>query len=54
MSKALKKDVDYTDHGSYKEHCSICEHFTGMQTCKVVKGSIAPGGWCKRFEKEMR
>lgn len=51
MIKASKDEVDYTDHGSYKEHCSKCEHFTGQHTCKIVKGNVAPGGWCKRWLK---
>ena len=45
-------DVDYTAHGFYKEHCSICTHYIDPDACEGVKSPISPKGWCCRFTKE--
>jgi len=52
MKKASKDAVDYTDHGTYKEHCSKCAHYVDGGTCEVVEGDVAAGGWCKRFKRD--
>lgn len=49
-AKATKDDVRYTDRGTEREHCSICEHYIIGGACKVVAGRISPKGWCTRFE----
>ena len=50
--RAGKASVQYTDHGTHKEHCSKCEHYVDAHTCSVVNGRIEPGGWCSRYTKE--
>jgi hypothetical protein len=49
-----KEEADYTDDGSKEEHCSICSHYVNPTTCDIVVGRIAPGGWCKHFDKEKK
>ena len=50
--KASKFSVQYTDHGTKQEHCSICKHYVSPVICAVVEGRIKAGGWCKKFEKK--
>lgn len=50
-NKLTKSVVKYTDKGTKKEHCSICEYYLGKGICKIVHGKISPDGWCNRFEK---
>jgi hypothetical protein len=50
--KSEKKAVEYTDHGTYREHCAKCEHYNEPNRCEVVRGDVAPGGWCKKWLKE--
>ena len=50
-NKLSKVSVKYTNEGSNKEHCSICENYLGNGKCKIVHGKISPDGWCDRFER---
>jgi hypothetical protein len=50
---AGKASVQYTDHGTHKEHCSKCEHYVDNCTCSVVKGDIVPGGWCSKYKRKL-
>lgn len=48
MSKA---DARYTDSApKTKERCAGCVMFRGPDKCTLVRGEIAPGGWCKYWE----
>ena len=47
--KATKDSVRYTDHGTEKEHCSICRRYIRGGACMVVAGRVSPRGWCNRF-----
>jgi hypothetical protein len=52
LYKEAKSSVDYTDHAMVRsERCELCRHFQKPQGCAIVSGRIAPGGWCKRFER---
>lgn len=51
MNKLPKDSVSYSDRGSDKEHCAICGHYQGDNTCAIVAGRISPRGWCERFRK---
>jgi hypothetical protein len=50
--KRTQASVDYTDHGTYREHCSLCVHFLPPHQCTGVAGHIEPGGYCIRFKRE--
>ena len=50
--KYFQDEVKYTDHGTYKEHCSICQHFQAPSACDTVQGAVVEGGWCNKFSKE--
>lgn len=52
--KKPQSEVEYTDHGTHKEHCAICTHYIDEHTCAVVQGRIVPGGWCNQFDKAPR
>ena len=47
--KRTKQETAYTNAGSKKEHCAICEHYITPDKCEVVQGTISPDGWCKLF-----
>ena len=48
-SKLAKSVVKYTNSGTIKEHCAICEYYLGKNVCEIVHGKISPDGWCNRF-----
>ena len=50
-SKLAKSVVKYTDKGTKKEHCFICEYFKKPSSCELVHGKINPEGWCNKFVK---
>jgi len=50
--KATKEAAQYTSNGTEQEHCSVCYYFIpDRRECKKTAGRIAPGGWCKFFER---
>jgi len=52
MAKRTKASVNYTDRASMQNsRCDACKHFIKPSGCKLVEGRIAPGGWCKLFER---
>jgi len=52
MAKRTKASVNYTDRASMQNsRCDACRHFIKPSGCKLVEGRIAPGGWCKLFER---
>ena len=51
-TKLSKTQAGYHDHGTTAEHCAICTMFEPSDnSCTLVKGEIAPKGWCKYFER---
>lgn len=49
--KLAQAEVDYTPFASMmNEMCERCEHFEQVDGCAIVRGVIAPTGWCKKFE----
>lgn len=51
--KVSKATAHYQYHPHGKQHCSICAHFHGPDSCEIVEGRIAPNGWCRYFEARM-
>jgi predicted transcriptional regulator len=59
--KKTKAEVNYTSSASMRmlseesrhlrERCDGCRYFLKPSGCTLVEGSIAPGGWCKLFER---
>ena len=48
-----KADAHYTDYAkSSREFCAKCSMFRKPHGCSLVKGAIAPGGWCKYYESK--
>jgi hypothetical protein len=49
MGKETQMDAHYVAISPKKEKCSTCTHFAPPNGCKVVEGSINPGGWCSLY-----
>lgn len=49
IDKTPKRDAGYTPHGG-EHHCSKCVHYEPPDSCEVVRGPIAAGGWCTFFQ----
>ena len=50
--KQSKAAVNYTPRAAMRnQRCDACRHFIKPSGCTLVEGSIAPGGWCKLFER---
>jgi hypothetical protein len=48
-NKIPQKDALYQSHPKGPQRCQICLQFTPPNTCKIVKGTITPQGWCQYF-----
>jgi len=45
--------VEYTPKSPYpSRRCIRCAHFLKPNRCETVRSPIAPGGWCRRFERK--
>jgi hypothetical protein len=44
-----KKTADYQTHPNGGKQCSGCVQFISPSSCKLVKGTISPTGYCKFF-----
>ena len=51
-SKVSKKSVDYSQ-GMKERHCGICRHFLPPHACRLVRGKIDDGMWCKKFKAKV-
>jgi hypothetical protein len=51
--KKEKAEVNYTPVAAMKtERCALCRHYMALYgTCRLVKGYIKPGAWCKLWER---
>lgn len=49
-----KREAEYTDRGSIKEHCAICTMFREPSSCTLVKGKINSQGYCKHFKRKAK
>ena len=47
--KTSKSAAKYQDHPHDGQHCSKCTYFQPPHSCKLVKGTIDPNGWCTLF-----
>jgi hypothetical protein len=47
--KIPQKAALYQTHPKGPQRCQICLQFNPPNTCKIVKGTIAPQGWCQYF-----
>ena len=53
MSERIsKEEANYKAQTNDNKHCSVCSMFETPDKCSLVIGKIAPGGWCKFFEKK--
>ncbi len=50
-NKLTQNQVEYTDHGHAPELCDKCMHWEKPDQCEVVKGAIAPKGWCRLWHR---
>ena len=50
--KEPKGLVGYARVSNDSTRCDGCEHFQPPNACENVMGEIAPGGWCKLWEKK--
>jgi len=41
--------VNYQQSPNNGKHCSLCKQFVAPSSCKSVKGTINPNGYCKLF-----
>ena len=49
QTKTSQKAVGYQDKPNNGLQCAKCLQFAPPNSCKVVDGTISPGGWCKLF-----
>lgn len=47
--KIPQKEALYQTHPKGPQRCQICLQFTPPNTCKIIKGTITPQGWCQYF-----
>lgn len=47
--KFSHEEVNYS-HGKPHAHCSLCEHYHGIDNCELVVSPIRPQMWCEEFE----
>lgn len=52
QTKTSQKVVGYQDMPKGAQRCDNCAQFETPSSCKIVEGSIAPGGWCKVYVKK--
>ncbi len=52
QTKMAQNAVGYQDSPQGAEDCGNCVQFEPPASCKVVAGSISPGGWCKIYAKK--
>lgn len=52
-AKVPQASVKYQDQPKGDQTCSVCAHFiAASNTCKLVEGSINPGGWCTLWARK--
>lgn len=51
QAKVAKSAVQYQDKPKNGQRCSDCVHFVPADQCKIVEGTISPGGWCMAYSK---
>lgn len=44
-----QKTAAYVTHPVGGKQCSTCVQFVKPSSCKLVKGTISPKGWCKFY-----
>jgi High potential iron-sulfur protein len=44
--KLSQKDAEYRPTPKNGQSCANCQHFLPPSSCKLVKGTISPHGWC--------
>jgi hypothetical protein len=49
-----KKTAGYVTHPVGGKQCSKCIQFLPPGSCKLVKGSISPNGYCKFFSPKAK
>lgn len=47
-----KRSADYSPVSTDSTRCDGCAHFRAPDACQLVRGEIAPGGWCRLWEKK--
>ncbi len=48
-TKVTPVTVGYQTKPSNGQQCSGCVQFAPPDACKLVSGTISPGGWCKLY-----
>lgn len=52
MAKMSQPEAEYVAASQVENaRCSLCTMFRAPNRCTAVDGAIAPGGWCKLFER---
>lgn len=52
QTKVAQKAVSYQDKPKGDQRCDNCTQFQPPSACKVVAGTIVPGGWCTIYVKK--
>jgi len=50
--KVSQDVVHYQSEPKGDQFCADCRHFAAPTACKLVKGEISPGGWCRLYKKK--
>ena len=52
QQKVPQASVKYQDKPNGDQRCDNCLQFVPPNSCKVVDGTISPGGWCAIWVKK--
>ena len=52
QSKVTQKAVSYQATPKGAARCDNCTQFQPPSSCKIVEGTIDPGGWCTVYVKK--
>lgn len=50
MPELSKAEVAYQSKPHDGDRCGLCSMYRAPRKCTLVRGDIAPTGWCKKFE----
>ena len=52
IAKMAQKAAGYQDKANGEQSCANCTLFKAPDSCTLVDGTIAAGGWCRFYAKK--
>ncbi|HEV7263579.1 MAG TPA: high-potential iron-sulfur protein [Falsiroseomonas sp.] len=47
QTEVSKAEANYQDNPKDGQRCAGCRYFSAPNQCSIVKGEVAPEGWCR-------